>query len=124
MNSAGLKSISALAEVLGVTPAIIRSWQINLNLKTPKYGNDEAVFNGAWQGFFEKVAALRKEGHSFSKIRTVLATITPPENSLPEPGSQPLPPSNATPLSKTQIFQPQELKSDSDKIAFSISGMG
>jgi hypothetical protein len=115
MNSAGLKSISALADELGVTPAIIRSWQINLNLKTPKYGNDEAVFNAAWQDFFEKVAALRKEGHSFSKIRTVLAAITPPEKSLPEPGSQPVPSDNGSPLTKTQIFQPQELKKDAEK---------
>lgn len=106
-----MKSIAALAEDLGVTPAIIRSWQINLNLKMPKYGNDEPAFNEAWQKFFEQVAHLRKEGQSFSKIRTALATITPAEKTLPEPGSQnqKAAPSSA-PLSPAQIFQPQEIK--------------
>ncbi|MBT9546838.1 MAG: MerR family transcriptional regulator [Candidatus Sericytochromatia bacterium] len=107
-----MKSIAALAEDLGVTPAIIRSWQINLNLKMPKYGNDEPVLNEAWQQFFEQVAHLRKEGQSFSKIRTALATITPSEKTLPEPGSQQnnQAPSSSAPLSPAQIFQPQEIK--------------
>ncbi|MGE3728597.1 MAG: hypothetical protein AB7I41_23810 [Candidatus Sericytochromatia bacterium] len=110
-----MKSIAALAEDLGVTPAIIRSWQINLNLKMPKYGNDEPAFNEAWQAFFEQVAALRKEGQSFSKIRTALATITPAEKTLPEPGSHHnnSVSSSAAPLSPAQIFQPQEIKQES-----------
>jgi hypothetical protein len=110
-----MKSIAALAEDLGVTPAIIRSWQINLNLKMPKYGNDEPVLNEAWQQFFEQVASLRKEGQSFSKIRTALAAITPSEKHLPEPGSQQnkQAPSSAAPLSPAQIFQPQEIKQNS-----------
>lgn len=107
-----MKSIAALAEQLGITPAILRSWQINLNLKIPKYGNDEPVFNERWQEFFQRVAQLRKEGQSFSKIRAALAAFIPPEDSLPEPGSNvaiaPMP------HKKEQVFQPQGVISPSN----------
>lgn len=101
-----MKSIAAIAEQLGITPAILRSWQINLNMKIPKYGNDEPVFNERWQEFFQQVAQLRKEGQSFSKIRSALAAVIPPENSLPEPGSTSAPPATP-PLRKEHAFQPQ-----------------
>lgn len=89
-----MKSISSLAEQLGVTPAIIRSWQINLNLDHPRYSPEEPVYNADWQSFFEEVAKLRKQGHSFSKIRSVLAASMPPANVLPEPGANPPAPGN------------------------------
>jgi len=104
-----MQSIASLAEDLGVTPAIIRSWQINLNLKIPKYGNDELVFNQDWQVVFHKVAQLRKEGQSFSKIRLALAALLPSEASLPEPGSQATPAHPKTAHEKT--FHPEDLKS-------------
>lgn len=87
-----MKSIANLAEQLGVTPAIIRSWQINLNLEHPRYSPEEPVYNEDWQAFFEEVARLRKQGQSFSKIRSALAASMPGAGVLPEPGSHP--PSN------------------------------
>lgn len=82
-----MKSISNLAEQLGVTPAIIRSWQINLNLDHPRYSPEEPVYDEQWQVFFEDVARLRKQGQSFSKIRAALAGSMPAPGSLPEPGA-------------------------------------
>jgi DNA-binding transcriptional MerR regulator len=84
-----MKSIATLAENLGVTPAIIRSWQINLNLEHPRYSPEEPVYDDSWQNFFEEVARLRKQGHSFSKIRAVLSASMPSEASLPAPGAAP-----------------------------------
>lgn len=81
-----MKSIANLAEDLGVTPAIIRSWQINLNIEHPRYQPDEPVYDTQWQGFFADVARLRKQGHSFGKIRTILASAMPDSHHLPQPG--------------------------------------
>ncbi|PKL75959.1 MAG: hypothetical protein CVV27_12705 [Candidatus Melainabacteria bacterium HGW-Melainabacteria-1] len=83
-----MKSIANLAEQLGVTPAIIRSWQINLNLEHPRYSPEEPVYDDQWQTFFANVARLRKQGQSFSKIRAALAESLPPAASLPELGAQ------------------------------------
>lgn len=82
-----MKSIAHLADSLGVTPAIIRSWQINLNLDHPRYQPDDPVYNADWEHFFQEVARLRKEGHSFGKIRTVMAQARPAADSLPAPGT-------------------------------------
>lgn len=82
-----MKSIANLAEQLGVTPAIIRSWQINLNLDHPRYSPDEPVYNADWQSFFEEVARLRKQGQSFSKIRSALAAQMPASSALPPAGN-------------------------------------
>ncbi len=84
-----MKSIASLSEDLGVTPAIIRSWQINLNIEHPRYQPEEPVYDVHWQRFFEDVARLRKQGHSFGKIRTILASTMPDQHSLPVPGKAP-----------------------------------
>jgi hypothetical protein len=84
-----MKSIANLAEQLGVTPAIIRSWQINLNLDHPRYSPEEPVYDAQWQAFFGEVARLRKQGQSFSKIRSALATNMPSAGNLPQPGTHP-----------------------------------
>ena len=97
-----MKSISSLAEQLGVTPAIIRSWQINLNLDHPRYSPEEPVYDTHWQAFFEEVARLRKQGQSFSKIRSALAASMP--TSLPEPGAHA--PGNGNGNGKTQPAPP------------------
>ncbi len=78
-----MKSIASLADDLGVTPAIIRSWQINLNLQHPRYSPDSAVYNSDWQDYFQEVARLRKQGLSFSKIRNVLQEQKPDPGGLP-----------------------------------------
>ncbi len=97
-----MKSISNLADQLGVTPAIIRSWQINLNLDHPRYSPDEAVYDEDWQRFFAEVARLRKQGQSFSRIRTSLAGELPARTSLPEPGqTKAAPPTNGSSSAQT-----------------------
>lgn len=73
-----MKSIADLAEQLGVTPAIMRSWQINLNLEQPRYAPDALIYDAEWEAFFAAVARLRKEGKSFSKIKSSLAGQMPP----------------------------------------------
>lgn len=82
-----MKSIAHLANDLGVTPAIIRSWQINLNLDHPRYNPEDPVYNNDWQHFFQEVARLRKQGKSFSKIRSALSQAIPSGEQLPEPDS-------------------------------------
>ena len=104
-----MKSISNLADALGVTPAIIRSWQINLNLEHPRYNPDEPVYNPDWENFFEEVARLRKQGHSFSKIRNLIAQMRPSDATLPVPGSQPSN-GNGGNGSQTQSFQAPQVE--------------
>jgi DNA-binding transcriptional MerR regulator len=93
-------TISALAEQLGVTPAIIRSWQINLNLPLPAVNGSEQSFDEQWQQVFSRVAQLRKQGQSFSQIRQTLAGTLPP---LPDTAARPFVPPAAT---TTHVVKP------------------
>lgn len=82
-----MKSIADLAQELGVTPAIIRSWQINLDLRHPRYEPEDPAYNADWSHYFQEVARLRKQGQSFSKIRASLNSIRPSSDDLPAAGS-------------------------------------
>lgn len=109
-----MKSIANLADDLGVTPAIIRSWQINLNLQHPRYSPDKAVYNSDWQQYFQEVARLRKQGLSFSKIRSLLQTQKPDAGDLP---ALELEVESAT-EKDSRVFEPQsEAKNESIKPA-------
>lgn len=103
-----MKSISDLAEELGVTPAIIRSWQINLNLDHPRYSPEEPVYDGDWEHFFQEVARLRKQGKSFSKIRNALSREMPSAEILPEPGAAVR--KNGNGRKQAASFQPPEIQ--------------
>jgi len=115
-----MKSISHLANDLGVTPAIIRSWQINLNLDHPRYNPEDPVYNSDWSNFFQEVARLRKQGKSFSKIRSALSKNVPSADHLPDPNQK----SNVTepPQEKaigknktSQQFQPPEVNKENSQ---------
>lgn len=99
-------TISALAEQLGVTPAIIRSWQINLNLPLPAVNGSEQSFDEQWQQVFSRVAQLRKQGQSFSQIRQTLAGTLPP---LPDTAARPFVPPAAT---TTRVVKPSVSEQD------------
>lgn len=103
-----MKSISLLADQLGVTPAIIRSWQINLNLDHPRYSPEEPAYDEQWQRFFAEVARLRKQGQSFSRIRTTLVSEMPARDTLPEPGQHKAPAGNGNGNGSAPKAQPVE----------------
>ena len=67
-----MKSLQAMAESLGITVAILRSWQINLNLEHPRYEAELPVYPPEWERYFEQVSQLRRQGLSFRKIRQQL----------------------------------------------------
>lgn len=111
-----MKSIANLADELGVTPAIIRSWQINLNLEHPRYAPDDAVYNADWTVFFGEVARLRKQGQSFSRIRSSLISQQPHPDTLPSLESLQRKTAVASPSSggngKASPFQAPEVSSE------------
>jgi len=118
-----MKSIEKLADQLGVTPAIIRSWQINLNLEHPRYAPEEPVYGVEWETFFQDVARLRKQGQSFSKIRALLTPTMPSEQLLPQPGAAVKPPANGNggPAGR-QAEQPQAETPEAEAgVSFSFS---
>ncbi len=72
-----MKSTQEIAEALGITVAILRSWQINLNLDHPRYAPDAPVYDNAWNDYFTQVARLRRQGMSFRSIREELQAQQP-----------------------------------------------
>lgn len=76
--------IIELAEILGVTPAIIRSWQNNLNFNIPKDDNNEWIYDQNWQNIFKQVSDLRKLGNSFSQISEQISGLVPQAGILPK----------------------------------------
>ncbi len=64
-----MKSTQDIAEALGITVAILRSWQINLNLEHPRYAPEDKVYDTPWVDYFTQVARLRRQGMSFRNIR-------------------------------------------------------
>lgn len=67
-----MKSTQDIAEALGITVAILRSWQINLNLEHPRYAPEDKVYDAPWIDYFTQVARLRRQGVSFRNIREEL----------------------------------------------------
>jgi DNA-binding transcriptional MerR regulator len=93
-----MKSTQDIAEALGITVAILRSWQINLNLEHPRYAPEDKVYDKPWIDYFTQVARLRRQGMSFRNIREELQGQQPsqvpqlpmsPSFSPPENLSQP-----------------------------------
>lgn len=111
-----MKSIADLAEQLGVTPAIMRSWQINLNLEHPRYEPDVLIYDAEWEAFFTAVARLRKEGQSFSKIKASLSGQIPP---LPKPSAA-KGPASAVPVDLAEASE-ETLASENKGRSFSFS---
>lgn len=106
-----MKSTQDIAEALGITVAILRSWQINLNLEHPRYAPEDKVYDAPWIDYFTQVARLRRQGMSFRNIREELQGQQPPHvpqlpmtpafsssESLPQPPHQPAHPSSGQPL--------------------------
>lgn len=124
MRPHAMKSLEQISEQLNITPAIVRSWQINLNLQLPPHANDVPIFNEDWEIYFEKVAHLRKQGVNFKKIRTQLAAEQPsvqelvfPEEPTPDqaPKASPsepfIPPAVDSELLPSHVELPAELAS-------------
>ena len=72
-----MKSTQDIAESLGITVAILRSWQINLNLDHPRYAPEAPVYPEDWAEYFTQVARLRRQGMSFRNIREELKAQLP-----------------------------------------------
>lgn len=72
-----MKSTQDIAEALGITVAILRSWQINLNLEHPRYAPEDKIYDAPWIDYFTQVARLRRQGMSFRNIREELQTQQP-----------------------------------------------
>lgn len=90
-----MKSTQEIAEALGITVAILRSWQINLNLDHPRYAPDAPVYDNAWSDYFTQVARLRRQGMSFRNIREELQSQQPAQAPVASPAaSVPKAPSN------------------------------
>lgn len=95
-----MKSTQDIAEALGITVAILRSWQINLNLEHPRYAPEDKVYDAPWVDYFTQVARLRRQGVSFRNIREELQGGQP-RQVPPLPDSQPVS-QPMTPASNTQ----------------------
>ncbi len=98
-----MKSTQDIAEDLGITVAILRSWQINLNLDHPRYEPEDMVYNSDWQDYFAQVARLRRKGLSFRNIRTELQAkqpVPPAEAPQASPAKPAVSPSYTSPHSQ------------------------
>lgn len=67
-------NITELADELGVTPAIVRSWHTYLNLTVPGQG-EVPTYDSHWQHIFREIAELRKNGISFNEIAEKIAPL-------------------------------------------------
>lgn len=67
-------NITELADELGVTPAIVRSWHTYLNLTIPDQG-EVPTYDSHWQHIFREIAELRKNGISFNEIAEKIAPL-------------------------------------------------